>query len=52
MDDQFHDDTTCGSIDSMSQGINITTRVESVEFHLLVNFTVVLHCLAIEYGRL
>jgi hypothetical protein len=28
MDDQLNDDTTCGSIDSTSRGINITPRVK------------------------
>ena len=27
MDDQLNDDTTCGSIDSNTHGINITPRV-------------------------
>ncbi len=27
MDDQLNDDATCGSVDSNTQGINITPRV-------------------------
>jgi hypothetical protein len=34
MDDQFNDDTTCGSIDSASRGMNITPRVNKNLFFI------------------
>lgn len=43
MDDQLNDDTTCGSIDSTSRGINITPRVND-EFIKNENIFVVFSC--------
>ena len=37
MDDQLNDETTCGSVDSHSQGITITPRVRKHFIVLIVN---------------